>query len=1444
MHTPRRHSLHSRGLFLFIVALVVASQTGWGAPPGVVDTTFDTDGKQTIDFTYDDRATAVVVQPDSKIVVVGSSDGGSSDFALARLNPDGSPDTTFSADGKFTVSFSGADFAQAVALQLDGKIVVAGYTNSGGGLGANDFAIARVNPDGTLDTTFDGDGRQNVDFTYDDRAMGIAIRNDGKIIVAGFSDGGTADFAVARLNTNGSLDATFSGDGRHEIDFIGVSAEFGRAVVLDESGRIVIAGYSNSGGGVANNFAIARLTPGGVLDGTFNGNGMLTIDIVDDDRANSVAIQPDGKIVIGGWYAEAGLPDFAVARVSESGVLDTSFSVDGKASAAIGVGAADRSTGLALLHNGKIALGGWTTAGGGVGASNFAVALFNPDGIQDTTFATNGGLIVDVGGNDQTGGLAVQPDGQLVLAGFGNVGPGAGANNFALVRVGADPPLDLTFDADGRQTTDLLLDDQGRAVIIQPDGKVVVAGSRDGGAANFAIARYNTNGSPDASFDGDGDTNITFGSQEFANAMARQADGKLVVVGYTNNGPGVNNFAVIRLTVAGALDTTFNPSAAPTATDGNGRLTIDFGFDDRATGVAIQLDGKIVIGGFTDGGPPSADFALARLNFDGSLDGTFSGDGKMLIDFGTQDFAHAVAIQPDGHIVIAGVANVNMAIARVTPAGILDVTFDTDGRQTTSFGGPGSSIESLAIQPDGKIVCAGSLTAADTDFVLVRYNANGSLDATFSNDGRQTLSFGASVSGSADFARSVALQQNGKIVVVGFSNAGPALGVYDFAIARLNTNGELDTSFNGTGRLLIDFGNDDRANGVAIVPATGAIVVTGFTSRGQDFATLRLPGDAPPAIPTLTVNDVLVTEGNAGVVAANFTVSLSGPVVFSVTVDVATANGSGTAPADYAVVPTTNLLFPPGTTTRTVTVSVNGDTVDEPLESFLVDLSNPVGALIADPQGIGLITDDDLAVTITSPTGAPATTASVSFLALAGTAADIGGIANVTWVNDRGGSGTAIGTTNWSIPGVPLASGANLIAVQAHDAFGNTTIDTLTVTVASLAYYLAEGATGAFFDYDLVLANPTGVAAPVSTTFLNDDGTTVVDARVLPPTSRTTIRVDDIPGLGSTAVSAVVTSTAVIPIIVERSMYWDGTYYGGHAGSSVPAPATTWLFGEGSQGFFDTYVLLANANAAPVDVTVTFLLEAGAPVVKNYTVAPTSRFNCLRRRDSGARQPVVLDCGDVDDPDHRRAGDVFRVAAVQRRPRIGGGEYGVDDVVPRRGGDGPVLRHVHPGGEPEPGARDGDLHVPLVERGVGHEGEGDTGEHAAHGERGAGGCAAGGHGGVDDGDVGSAGDFGAGDVLAGGVHVVVRGAQQLRGDADGDEVGVGGGAVGRAVQLPDLHPAGESEPDDGGDRADYVPEDRRDDAGEELRGQSDVAVQRGRQRDGAGAGRGAVWRAD
>jgi uncharacterized delta-60 repeat protein len=341
--------------------------------------------------------------------------------------------------------------------------------------------------------------------------------------------------------------------------------------------------------------------------------------------------------------------------------------------------------------------------------------------------------------------------------------------------------LDLTFGIDGLVTTDFgSTSDGAGSVAIQADGKILVTGTTvpPGAGADFALARYNSDGSLDTTFGTDGKVTTDFGSQDSAGSVAIQADGKIVVTGVSIQ-PGTGyDFALARYNTDGSLDTTF---------DGDGKVTTDFGFSyDYGMDLAIQADGKIVVTGWSIQPGTGYDFALTRYNSDGSLDTTFDGDGKVTTDFGfSEDLGPDVAIQADGRIVVAGHSiqpgtGYDFALARYNSDGSLDTTFDGDGKVTTDFGFSFDAGLGLAIQADGKIVVSGFSIQPGTgyDFALTRYNSDGSLDTTFGADGKVTTDLGSS----SDIGMSVAIQADGRIVVAGYSYQ-PGTGG-DFAVAR------------------------------------------------------------------------------------------------------------------------------------------------------------------------------------------------------------------------------------------------------------------------------------------------------------------------------------------------------------------------------------------------------------------------------------------------------------------------------------------------------------------------------------------------------------------------------------------------------------------------------------------------------------------------------------
>jgi uncharacterized delta-60 repeat protein len=416
-------------LALLVIAALLAGV--WGTPahaaPGSIDPSFDGDGIATTDFGTSDLAFAVAIQSDDKIVVAGGCDiDDASHFCMARYNPDGTLDASFDSDGKVATPLEGGN-ATALAIQGDDKAVLAGSCFVGGP--APSFCLARYNTDGSLDATFDSDGVVTTTIRSVDSAAAVAIQADGKIVAAGgcFASGGSGyDFCLARYNANGSPDTTFDSDGQlsHPI-------------------------------------------------GTGN------------DHARSVAIQDDNKIVAAGECVVGGITDFCLARYNADGSLDTTFDTDGKVTTAVGSGY-DWGFGLALQDDDRIVVGGGCEPG------RFCLARYNTDGSLDPAFGSGGKVTAAVAGDAFANDLAIQTDGRIVAAG------GCLSGSFYVMcaaRYNTNGALDTSFDTDGVAMADVYPGgDEGTAVAIQLSGKIVVAGrcftDDTFTASDFCVARF------------------------------------------------------------------------------------------------------------------------------------------------------------------------------------------------------------------------------------------------------------------------------------------------------------------------------------------------------------------------------------------------------------------------------------------------------------------------------------------------------------------------------------------------------------------------------------------------------------------------------------------------------------------------------------------------------------------------------------------------------------------------------------------------------------------------------------------------------------------------------------------------------------------------------------------------------------------------------------------
>lgn len=514
--------------------------------------------------------------------------------------------------------------------------------------------------------------------------------------------------------------------------------------------------------------------------------------------------------------------------------------------------------------------------------------------------------------------------------------------------------LDTTFDVDGKVTTDFTgFVDEANAVAVQADGKILAAGlSRTStGDTDFGLTRYLSTGGLDASFSGDGKltTNFFNGADE-ARAIVVQPDGNILVAGFVVGSTGSIDFGLARYRPDGSLDTTFGSGGKVTTNFFSGR--------DGAYAIALQPNGQIVVAGTTGVGI-SGDFALARYNTNGGLDTLFGSAGKVTADFsGGLDEARALVIQVDNtvvKIVVAGTASNGLdndfALARYNENGSLDITFDVDGKVVTDFGGADEAY-ALAQQQDGKLVVAGLAgPLGASDFALARYNTDGSLDTTLDADGKLTTDF----LGSPDAAYGVTIQSDFKIIAAGV--ASDSFGRQDFALVRYLADGGLDTGFGVSGKVRTNFFNFDEARAVAL-QSDSKIVAAGYSSTGsRDFALARYNSGIAGTLQFSAANYSVDESGGSATITVTRTDGSEG----AISVDYSTSDGTAIADSDYTLSIGTLSFADGDLTPQTFTVPITDDTVIEPNETVNLTLSNPAGgAVVGTPDAAVLtIVDND-----------------------------------------------------------------------------------------------------------------------------------------------------------------------------------------------------------------------------------------------------------------------------------------------------------------------------------------------------------------------------------------------------------------------------------------------------------------------------------------------------
>jgi len=413
--------------------------------------------------------------------------------------------------------------------------------------------------DGDLDPTFGVGGKVMTDFNHStDWANAVAIQPDGKFVVVGttykqndFSD---EDFAVARYNTDGTLDSSFGSGGKVHTDFPGLAA-VPSSVLLQPDAKILVVGGAYPLFTFLGNIEMVRYNSNGNLDRSFGDNGIVTTVLDAGSYANAVVQQSDGKIIVAGTL----FVDVVIGDQSDT---------------------------------------------------DFVLVRYNRNGSLDTTFGNGGVVSTDFfGKEDDAFSVLLQPDGKIVAVGSAN--DPASYYDFAAVRYLNNGTIDETFGTSGTVTTDFGDQnfDRARSAVLLPNGKIIAAGfaiSQGGGVQNFAVARYTKDGVLDNGFSNDGKQQITFDNCcQSANQVLLQPDGKIITVGYANTEDSDSDFLLARLNPNGSLDSTFGVA---------GKVRTSFGdLNGGANGAALQQDGKIVAVGFqATFSNQWSEFALAR----------------------------------------------------------------------------------------------------------------------------------------------------------------------------------------------------------------------------------------------------------------------------------------------------------------------------------------------------------------------------------------------------------------------------------------------------------------------------------------------------------------------------------------------------------------------------------------------------------------------------------------------------------------------------------------------------------------------------------------------------------------------------------------------------------------------------------------------------------------
>ncbi len=878
---------------------------------GSLDANFGTGGVVITPVTTgNDSATVgqVLVDPLGRIVVVG---GDGQDFVVTRYTAQGALDGGFGTAGQVVTPVPGnsaTGTADRAAIDASGAIIVAG---NGFSLDRGFFApMFRYEPNGQLDPTF-GQGTSGLSFVnltalnYTGTATSMLVDHEGNILVGGASSTQGNDWLVMRFTADGRPDPSWGTGGEVATSIGAKSQETAYGLAEQPDGKIVAVGAASIF--AAGGYDIARYNANGTPDTSFGTGGIVNQLFPAGEHANAlnVAALANGDLLVGGG---AGDSKATAAEFLPNGSLDTSFGAGGTMATTstnfgsnfgLGVSMAVGPTGeLYFSAGGSFYLAAVTGNAAPATPAAQAPAAFPilTPGQADYQFGWAGFVesFPGSGGVDRATDVAVQPDGKVVQ--IGNATDINGKAAFGLARYTSDGRLDPTFGTAGITDTPITSGSSvdAESVVVQPDGKIVVAG---GDGTNLVLVRYNANGTLDSTFGTGGIATIAppaliSSSGSWQSQVVRLDDqGRLIVAGKGFDlTHGFFGF-VARFTAAGGLDTSY----------GSGGLTLL----NLATSIAItdvkdmivetvgSHDQEVLVAG----GNNTSSWIVGRLTAAGALDTLGSGSYATASFGNSSETAYGLAEQADGGFVVVGYGSgtspAKVDVARYTADGSLDGSFGSSGTVSTAIPGVTSSKAfGIAVEPSGAIVAGSAVSGAGGNGItLIQYNPGGSLDSAFDNGGIGT----STLESFYGTPTRLALAPDGKVVVNGGGEMVPGGGIFDFNTARFD---------------------DDGTTGIVIAPASDTLAAAATTMQ--------------------------------------FTVGLLQPVAQQVTVDFSTEDNSAIAGSDYTATSGT-LTFAAGSTTATISVPIAASTAVGSDKQFYVYLSNPTGANLTVGQAVGHI---------------------------------------------------------------------------------------------------------------------------------------------------------------------------------------------------------------------------------------------------------------------------------------------------------------------------------------------------------------------------------------------------------------------------------------------------------------------------------------------------------